>query len=135
MRTMVMMLLALALCMAAPDAPVGWTGGEGGKEPVKIVSPISGICAIVKESAGKVMIAEVLPKGPAEGAGIKPDDTIVGINDLSTEGMDVTEVITLLRGQEGTTVAVTVTRDGGVAPMRFVMTREPIPMRDIFPVR
>ncbi|HEY6945699.1 MAG TPA: S41 family peptidase, partial [Candidatus Acidoferrum sp.] len=64
---------------------------------------------------------------PAYKAGIRPGDVIVRIDDKSTEGMRSPEVADLLRGAKGTTVKITVSREGYADPLVFTVTRDEIP--------
>lgn len=54
----------------------------------------------------------VLKDNPAEKAGIQVDDVIIAVNDDSTEGKSLNEVVTSIRGEVGTTVKLTVVRAG-----------------------
>ena len=64
---------------------------------------------------------------PAFKAGIRPGDVIVKIDDKSAEGMTSSEVADLLRGARGTSVKITVTREGYAEPLVFTVTRDEIP--------
>lgn len=60
---------------------------------------------------------------PAEKAGIKSGDKILKIDKQITSDMSVDEAIKLIRGKEGTTVTLTVYRDGEKEPREFTITR------------
>ncbi|MFC1632727.1 S41 family peptidase [Patescibacteria group bacterium] len=49
-----------------------------------------------------------LPDSPAEKAGIRTGDIILGIDDTSTAGMSVYDAVDLIRGKKGTVVKLTV---------------------------
>lgn len=53
-----------------------------------------------------------LPNTPADRAGVESGDRIIRIDDTSTEGMSVDEAVTLIRGERGSEVVLTVFRDG-----------------------
>ncbi len=59
-----------------------------------------------------VTVIAPLPKSPAEKAGLIAQDTIVRINDVSTEGMNTDEAVRLIRGEKGTEVKLTIFRKG-----------------------
>jgi carboxyl-terminal processing protease len=53
-----------------------------------------------------------LADNPAIKAGLKAGDTVITINDESTEGMTVEHAVAKIRGDEGTTVKLSISRDG-----------------------
>ena len=56
-------------------------------------------------------ISGVFKNGPAEEAGLRTDDLIYMVNGEQTYGKSLTEVVSQIRGQENTTVNITVVRD------------------------
>ena len=64
---------------------------------------------------------------PAYKAGIRPGDVIVKIDDKPTQGLSSTEIADLLRGPRGTTVKITVSREGYADPLVFTVMRDEIP--------
>lgn len=73
-----------------------------------------------------------LPNTPADKAGIKAGDFIVGIKDeakkldIGTAGISVEEAVQDIRGAAGTKVTLTILRDGSNKPLSFDITREKI---------
>ena len=59
-----------------------------------------------------VTVIAPLPQSPAEKAGIMAGDSIVRVNDQSTEGISVDEAVQLIRGEQGTEVKLTIYREG-----------------------
>ena len=57
-------------------------------------------------------IIEVKPGGAAQKAGILPGDILIKVDGQSIAGMDTAQVTELTSGEEGTSVTVTVLRDG-----------------------
>jgi len=64
---------------------------------------------------------------PASKAGIRPGDVINTIDNKSADGLTTSEVADLLKGPKGTTVHVTMIREGEAAPVNFALTRDEIP--------
>src|SRR6266700_833589 len=64
---------------------------------------------------------------PASKAGIRPGDVINTIDGKSAEGLTTSEVADLLKGPKGTSVHVTMIREGEAAPVSFTLTRDEIP--------
>jgi carboxyl-terminal processing protease len=79
-------------------------------ETPKIVSPIDGT--------------------PAARAGLEPGDEIVMINHSSTQGVALSEVVSLLRGDPGTSVTITILR-GKQQPFDVTLTREIIKVQSV----
>ncbi len=53
-----------------------------------------------------------IPGSPAEEAGLRPNDIIFEVDGVSTYGMDLDKVVSLIKGEEGTSVNITIYRDG-----------------------
>lgn len=53
-----------------------------------------------------------IPGSPAEEVGLRPNDIIYEVDGVSTYGMDLDKVVSLIKGEEGTTVNITIYRDG-----------------------
>ena len=84
----------------------------------------AGIGAEISLRSSKVTIIRVLAENAAIKAGLKAGDTILKINDTSTEGYSVEKAVSLIKGDEGTTVKLTILRDDVVKD--YVVTRETI---------
>jgi len=72
--------------------------------------------------AGDTMIIEVLEGSPAESAGIQPGDIIIAIDENDVRQKLSLEITSLLRGQAGTEVSVTVSR-GRLGEHTYVIVR------------
>lgn len=57
-------------------------------------------------------VASVAPGSPAEVAGVKPGDVLVAVDARSTQAASLGDVIGWLRGSDGSTVSLTLTRNG-----------------------
>jgi carboxyl-terminal processing protease len=74
----------------------------------------SGIGAeLGKDKSGNIQIVAPISGFPADKAGVKAQDVITAINGASTSGMGVDEAVSKIRGKAGTTVTLSVVRDGG----------------------
>lgn len=71
-----------------------------------------GITITLTEDDSGFRIMVVNEGGPAEEAGLQVDDVIVAIEDQSCAGMSTTDARNLVRGEEGTSVRITVSRHG-----------------------
>ncbi len=83
---------------------------------------------------GKLVVKDLLNRGtggPAETAGIKPEDQIVRIEDESTINMDLNDAVEKLRGPIGTPVTLSVMRKGYTAPKSLTLVRAKIPIHPV----
>lgn len=85
-----------------------------------------GIGLELRKTDGRIVVARPLPGGPAERAGIRPEDVILQIDGASTEGMEVVDVATRARGKAGTTVPIRLLRPATGARFDHVLRRETI---------
>ncbi len=90
-----------------------------------------GVGMIIVQQSDKVVVVHPIEGGPAFRAGIHPGDTIVAIDGKSASGMTSDQVATMLKGDRGTTVTVTMSRVGSSAPLTFHLTRDEIPNNSI----
>ena len=83
-----------------------------------------GIGAEIGNRGNKPTVIRTLADTPAQKAGLQAGDVIVGVNDEATDGWSVSDTVSKIRGDIGTTVKVTVLRTG--TPKEFTITRERI---------
>jgi carboxyl-terminal processing protease len=92
---------------------------------------LEGIGAEVDTSGEHVKIISPLPGSPAEAAGLLPGDTILLVDGEDTLGMSGTEVILKVRGPAGTTVRLTIGREGRADPLEFEIVRARIEIASV----
>jgi carboxyl-terminal processing protease len=68
-------------------------------------------------------VAVVFVGGPADQAGVKVGDYIVGVEGKSVEGVDIGKIVDRIRGPEGTMVTLKLTRPGKPQPFSLQMRR------------
>ena len=68
---------------------------------------------------------------PADKAGLKPGDTILKIDGVLTDGMELMDAVHKMRGEAGTKVTISVFREGFTAPKDFSITRAIIKVRSV----
>lgn len=73
---------------------------------------------------GKLFVNEVTEGNPANKNDVKPGDEIIKINNITTAGKDKVEISQLLRGPKGSSLNLTILRDG--LTINKVLTREEI---------
>lgn len=75
----------------------------------------------------KVIVIAPFVGTPAYRAGIHPGDIIVAVDGKATDNMTTSDVADLLKGPKGTTVKITVVREGTPKPLEFDVIRDEIP--------
>lgn len=83
-----------------------------------------GITIVVREDGTGEDITQVSPGSSAQEAGILPGDILIKVNGQAIAGMDSDQVAAMVRGEEGTSLTVTVLRDG--AEKDFTLKRQTI---------
>ena len=81
------------------------------------------IGAAISKRYGYAAVISTIPGGPADKAGIDSGDIIEAIEGRSTREMSLAEVHTLLSGQPGSSVSVSVVRTRKVEPQKITITR------------
>lgn len=80
-------------------------------------------------------ILDVFPGAPASRAGLRPGDIIVRVDGIDLAGMDLTEIGSLIRGPEGSSVLITVVRAGEemepVSPRRETVVRPTVSFEQV----
>lgn len=89
----------------------------------EIQGSFSGIGAEIGMKEGIMTIIAPLKDTPAWNVGLKAGDKIVKINDKETNNLTVDEAISMIRGEAGTIVAMTVIREGEDKTLDFKITR------------
>ncbi len=78
-----------------------------------ISGSFEGIGATIRlDEFGRLMVVDPMPERPAFKAGLRPGDIIVEVDGQSLEGLSLYEDVLLIRGPAGTTVNLTVFREG-----------------------
>lgn len=76
-----------------------------------ITSKIYGIGVNIYSNAGKIEVFNVIPSTPADLAGVKQGDIIVAVDSKDINGMNVSEVASIVRGPENSVVELTLLRN------------------------
>ena len=89
-----------------------------------------GIQISQEEETDEILVVAPIEDTPAFEAGLLTGDVIVSIDGESTEGMELSDAVNLIRGPVDSTVTLSISRDG--EPLDFELTRARI---EIHPVR
>lgn len=80
---------------------------------------------------GMLTVVSPIEDTPAFRAGLKSGDVIVKIEDTPTGNLSVIDAVRLMRGKPGTSIAITVKREGASALIPFSITRAIIQVRSV----
>ncbi len=86
-----------------------------------------GVGMTVGPRNNKVIVIAPFAGTPAYRAGIHPGDIIAAVDGKATDNMSTSDVADLLKGPKGTTVKITVLREGSEKPLDFNVVRDEIP--------
>ena len=88
-----------------------------------------GIGAYVDTDGDYLTIVSPIEGSPADAAGLKPGDKVIAIDGVDMTGVAPEQARLKVLGPEGTTVTLTVSREGEPEPLKFVITRAQITIR------
>jgi carboxyl-terminal processing protease len=85
-----------------------------------------GVGMQVSPRYGKTIVIKPFSGSPAYKAGIRPGDIISAVDGKPTDNLTTTEVADMLKGPRGTTVHITIAREGAPKPIDFDVIRDDI---------
>jgi carboxyl-terminal processing protease len=91
-----------------------------------ISGAFEGIGAYIDVRDGQTIIVAPIEGSPAEAAGIQAGDLIMRVDGVETTGWTVEELVTNVRGPQGTTVVLTVIHPGETVPVDIEVRRDTI---------
>lgn len=91
----------------------------------------NGIGAISKEIEKDITITNIIEGGPAQKAGLKVGDIIREVNGDSTEGRSNTDMVQIIRGFPGSTVDLTIERQGLPSNKVFSLDRAQVSLKNV----
>jgi carboxyl-terminal processing protease len=80
---------------------------------------------------GLIRVITPVDDTPAQRAGIQPGDIIVRLNETPVKGLSLREAIEMMRGEKGTTITLTIIRQGESKPLKIPVTRDTINVRSV----
>ncbi|MEY4595066.1 MAG: hypothetical protein RIQ47_1476 [Bacteroidota bacterium] len=90
-----------------------------------------GIGALVHSRNGDIEISDLYEGFPAQKAGLQVGDKIISVNGVSTQGKKVDAVTDVMKGQKGTTVKLTIRREGVDQLMEKSIVRDEIKFKNV----
>lgn len=80
---------------------------------------------------GFVRVIAPIDDTPAARAGIQPGDLIIRLDDTPVKGMALSDAVRLMRGEPGTDITLTLTRQGVEKPITITLTRDTIQVQSV----
>lgn len=80
---------------------------------------------------GILTVISPIEDTPAQRAGIKAGDQILRIDEKFTKDLSITDAVKRMRGQKGTSVVLTIMRDGFDKPKEFKLVRDVIQVKSV----
>lgn len=93
------------------------------QENASLDGEYTGIGAWVDTSGDSLVIISAMPDSPAEKAGLQPGDVVVAIDGESMSGVSPSLVLERILGPEGTSIVMTIQREGFDEFFEFELTR------------
>ena len=102
-------------------------------ESVKIntTGEFGGLGIEVGMEDGFVKVISPIDDTPASKAGIEAGDLIIKLGDKSVKGLDLGEAVDIMRGPKGTTIVLTIVRDGIDQPFEVEIKRDIIKVNSV----
>lgn len=101
------------------DLQVGTTGQFGG------------LGIEVGMEDGFVKVIAPIDDTPAQRAGVQAGDLIVRLDDTPVKGMTLTDAVSIMRGEPGSDIVLTVVREGEDKPLTITITRDIIKVKSV----
>lgn len=88
----------------------------------------SGIGAVLSQDleSGVITLVQIYEGSPAAKAGLKGNDILTKVGDIEVTGMDLSEVVTYIKGEKGTDVDLTVLRGEDAEEITVTATRDTV---------
>src|SRR3712207_4273369 len=80
----------------------------------------------VTQENGFVKVISPIDDTPAARAGVKPGDLITHLNGTSVQGLTLQEAVEQMRGERGSSIRITIRREGAEKPIELSLTRDVI---------
>ncbi len=80
----------------------------------------------IGEENGFVKVIAPIDDTPAQRAGVRAGDLIIRLDGKPTRDMSLSEAVSLMRGEPGTDIVLTIVRDGEDGPFDLTLTRDVI---------
>jgi len=105
---------------------------EASKElQIETQGEFEGVGMEITQKDGIITVVSPMEDTPSWNAGIKPGDRIIEIDGVSTKGMNTWEAAQKLRGKKGTSVVVSIVREGSTKILKITLVRDVIKVKSV----
>jgi carboxyl-terminal processing protease len=80
---------------------------------------------------GFVKVISPIDDTPASRAGVKAGDLIIRLDDTPVKGMSLNDAVKMMRGKPGTSIVLTIVREGTDKPFTLTLTRDIIKVKSV----
>ena len=80
---------------------------------------------------GFVKVIAPIDDTPAQRAGVEAGDLIIRLDDTPVKGMSLADAVNLMRGEPGTSIVLTIVREGRASPIRITIMRDVIQVTSV----
>lgn len=80
---------------------------------------------------GLIKVISPIDDTPAQKAGIKAGDLIIKLNDTPVKGLSLNDAVQMMRGDPGTSITLTILREGLDKPLTIAVTRDVIKVKSV----
>lgn len=85
-----------------------------------------GVIISYGETNDEIIVEAPYKGSPGYKAGLLPQDRIIKVDGVEVSGMELTDIVKLIKGEKGTDVVLTIVRDGEPKPLDITITRDKI---------
>ncbi|MFA6118335.1 MAG: S41 family peptidase [Parachlamydiales bacterium] len=133
-KSLIISYILKSFCHALDAHTDYFTPFEANQFMIQVQQKLSGIGAQLKDNLNGFVITQVIDGSPAKAANLKIGDRIIAVNNESVIGMDISDAVELIRGEQGSKVELTIIRkqDDINEPIKFniIITRGEIVLED-----
>ncbi len=92
-----------------------------------------GIGVVIDSRDGVITIIAPIKGTPGERVGLLPGDQIVEVDGKNIVGMDINEIVRMIRGPKGEPVTIKVQREGTQSLLSYTIIRASVELESVFP--
>jgi carboxyl-terminal processing protease len=118
--------------LSSLDPHSGYLDEEGNKDmQIQTRGEFGGLGIEVTQENGLIKVVTPIDDTPAFRAGLKPGDYITHLDGKPLVGLTLQESVDMLRGKVGSTIVLTIRREGTAEPIKVSLTRDIIKITSV----
>lgn len=107
------------------------TPDESKEFQIDLDGELEGIGLVLESKDELITVVSTVKNSPAAKSGLKANDIVYKIDDVSAEHTSLMQAVQKIRGKKGTQVKITVVRKGEPKPLDFALTRDEIHIESV----